>query len=104
MEHRSGAPCDSDVPGLEHLERDHRGMDQVPQFMGKEPEPLVLATALSVEGGLIAFAPVLGDRARDGVVEASVQQPKVLRADRRVRFHRQLGDGLTDVAIVVHDL
>ena len=70
----------------------------------KNPSALAPARGLSVEGGLISFAPVLGDRARDGVVEASVQRAKVVRADGRVHFHRQLGDGLTDVAIVVHDL
>ena len=72
--------------------------------MSQEPEPLVLANGLSVEGGLILFAPVFGDGARDGVVKASVQHTKIIRADGRVRFHCQLGDGLADVAIVVHDL
>ena len=28
---------------------------------------------------------------------------KVIRADGLVHFHRVLGDGLTDVAIIVHD-
>ena len=53
---------------------------------------------------LIPFAPVLGDRARDGVVKTSVQETKILRADGRVRFHGQLGDRLADVAVIVHDL
>ena len=30
MEHGPGAPCDADVPGLEHLEGEDRGVDQVP--------------------------------------------------------------------------
>ena len=88
MEHGSGAPGDADIPRLEHLERDDRGVDQVPQFMGQEPEPLAPARGLSIEGGLILFAPVLGDGARDGVVEASVQRAKVIRADGRVQFPR----------------
>ena len=46
VEHRPGAPCDPDVPGLDHFERDHRGMDQVPQLVSEEPEPLVLATGV----------------------------------------------------------
>ena len=104
MEHGPGAPCDSNIPRLENLERDDRGVDQVPQFMSQEPEALAPARGFSIEGGLISFAPVLGDRARDGVVKASVQRAKVVRADGRVHFHRQLGDRLTDVAIVVHDL
>ena len=104
MEHRAGAPCDADVPGLEHLERDDRGVHQVAQFVREEPEALAPARGLSIERGLIAGAPVLGDGAGDGVVEASVQRAKVVGADGRVHFHRQLGDRLADVAVVVHDL
>ena len=78
MEHGPRAPCDANVSRLEHLERDDRGVDQVPQFMREEPEPLAPARGLSIERGLIAFAPVLGDGARDGVVKASVQHAKVI--------------------------
>ena len=46
MEHAAGAPGDSNVPRLEHLERNHRGVDQVPQFMSQEPEALGPAVRL----------------------------------------------------------
>ena len=104
MEHGARAPCDADVPRLENLERHDRGVDQVPQFMSEEPEALAPAGGFSVDVGLIAFAPVLGDRAGDGVVKASVERAKVVRADGQIHFHRQLGNGLTDIAVVVHDL
>ena len=78
IEHRAGVPGDADVPGLDHLERDERRVEQVPQFMRKESEPLVLANGFAVDGGLIAFAPVLGDRAGDGAVEAAVQHAESL--------------------------
>ena len=88
MEHGPGAPCDANIPRLEHLERDDRGVDQVPHFMSQEPEPLVSSRGLSIEGGLILFAPVFGDGARDGVVKAAVEHAKVVRADGRVQFPR----------------
>jgi hypothetical protein len=72
--------------------------------MSEEPEPLAPARSLSIEGGLISCAAVLGDGTRDGIVKTSIQRAKVIRADGRVHFHRQLGDSLTDVAIIVHDL
>ena len=72
--------------------------------MGEEPEPLVSVRDLSIDPRLIAPATVFGDGARDGVVQALVQHVKVGRADVRAPFHRQLRDGLADVAIVVHDL
>ena len=104
MEHGPGTSGDAHIPRLEHLEREDRGIGQVAQLMSQEPEALAPARGLSVEGGLISFAPELGDGARDGVVKASVQRAKVIRADGRVHFHRQIGDGLADVAVVVHDL
>jgi hypothetical protein len=72
--------------------------------MGQESEALVAAHALSIERGLILSTPVLGDSARDGVVKASVQRAKLIRADGRAHFYRQLGDRLTHVAVVMHDL
>jgi len=58
-------PCNSNIPRLENLEREDRGVDQVPQFMSQEAEAIAPARGLSIEGGLISFAPVLRDGARD---------------------------------------
>ena len=88
MEHGPGAPCDANIPRLEHLERHDRGVEQVPQFMSQEPRALAPARGLSIEGGLILLAPEFGDGARDGVVKASVQRAKVIGADGRVQFPR----------------
>ena len=49
MEHGPGAPGDADISRLEHLEREDRGVDQVPQLMRQEPEALAPARGLSVE-------------------------------------------------------
>jgi hypothetical protein len=104
LEHRSCAAADSDVSGLHDLECDQRGLDQVSQFMRKEPETLVLTGAFAVDRGLMTFASVLSDGARHRVVQARVEQPKIVRADRGTHFHGQLGDRLTDIAVIVHDL
>ena len=40
MEHGAGAPGDADIARLEHLEREDRGVDQVPQLVREEPEAL----------------------------------------------------------------
>src|SRR5688500_3692597 len=50
LEHRAGAPADSDIPGLEHIERQDRGVQQVAQFMREEPQALVPACVRSVKG------------------------------------------------------
>ena len=104
MQHGSRAASDANISRLEHFERHDRGVEQVPHFMSQEPRALIPARRLSIESGLILFAPEFGDGTRNRVVKAPVERAKVVRADGRVRFHRQLGDGLTDVAIVVHDL
>ena len=56
IEHGPGAPADADVSRLEHLERDQRGVEQVPQFMGEKPEALVAACRFLVEIRLILLA------------------------------------------------
>ena len=50
------------------------------------------------------FAFELRDGVRDSVVEAVVEHAKIVGADGRIHFHRELDDGLTDGAIIVHDL
>jgi hypothetical protein len=70
----------------------------------KNPKALAPACGLSINARLISLTAVLRHRACDGIIEASVQRPKVVGADGSVQFHRQFGDGLADVAIVVHDL
>jgi hypothetical protein len=52
----------------------------------------------------VAKPRVLGDRVGDGVVETQVERVEFFRADGRIDFGRELGDGLTDVAVVVNDL
>jgi hypothetical protein len=100
------SPCSphADIPGLQHFKRHERGVHQVPQFMGKAPKALAPACGLSINARLISLTAVLRHRACDGIIEASVQRPKIVGADGNVQFHRQFGDGLADVAIVVHDL
>ena len=43
LQHGPGAAGDTDVPRLQHLERDDRGVDQVAQLMREVPEPLAAA-------------------------------------------------------------
>jgi len=66
MDDGPGAPANPNIPCPEHLERGNRGIGQVLQFMG-----------IAVAGDVL-FARELRDRARDGVVEASVQRAKVI--------------------------
>ena len=54
VEHRAGAPVDADVSGLDHLERDDGGVNQVRQLVDEESEPLVVANDAAVDGRLIA--------------------------------------------------
>jgi hypothetical protein len=97
-------PVDAYVTRLEDLEGHDGGVHPVPQLVGEEPEPVAAARRLTIERGPIPRVPVLGDGASDGVVETAVQRAEVLRSDGRVGFHRQFGDGLTDITVVVHDL
>src|SRR5689334_16237946 len=72
--------------------------------MREESEPLAAACGFSIDASLAVAASVFRHRTRNGVVETPVQCPKLVGADRGIQLDSQLGDGLTDVAIVVHDL
>jgi hypothetical protein len=71
--------------------------------MSEEARALVPSRGL-IANRLISLTSVLGNRASDRVVKASVQRAKVVGTDGCVQFDGQLRDGLTDIAIVVHDL
>src|SRR5581483_1445365 len=101
MEDGAGAPRHTDVSGLEDLERDDGGIGQISQFVREEAEALASTRRFRVDAELVPLARELRDRARDGLVETAVQHPKIVGAERRVQFHREFGDRLTDVAVVV---
>ena len=64
MEHGTGTPADTNVPRLEHLERQDRCVHQVPEFVREETQALTPAGGLAVNARLCSLAPVLGHRAR----------------------------------------
>ena len=72
--------------------------------MHEEPDALALACGADACTEQGALSSILGDRARDGVVQAPIQCAKVPDADWSARFNGELGDGLADVAIVMHHL
>ncbi len=72
MKHGAGASRHANIPRLQHFIRHERRVHQVPQFMREEPEP----GRLSIDTRLRLPTPVLRHRARDGIVEASVQYAK----------------------------
>ena len=88
----------------EHLERESGRAHQVSDLVREEPEAFALASGLALVYSFIA-APELGHGTRDGVIQATVQGAEVLDADGRSSVSKaEVGDGLADVPIVVHDL
>ena len=77
--------------------------DEISDLMRKETEAFVVSRGFGIEQGLIASSE-LRDRARDRVVETSIQGAEIIDADRRIQLQGEVGDGLTHIAIVVHDL
>src|SRR6185436_3192906 len=82
MEYRPGAARNPNISCRERFERDDGRVGQIPEFVRQEPEAFAAASGLPVASGLHAFAPVLDDRTSDGIVEATIQRPKVSCGDR----------------------
>ena len=72
--------------------------------MSQEPRARIPSRSLSSQSGLILLAAEFGDSARNRVVKTQIEPAKVVRADGRVHLHRKLGDRLTDVAVIAHNL
>ena len=72
--------------------------------MRHEARALVSSRLLFIEGRLILLPAEFRDGAHDRIIKTKVQHAKVVRADRLVQFNCELGNGLTDVAVVTHDV
>ena len=103
LQHTPCAAANSDVPGPEHFERNGCGAHEISDFMREEPQAFVISSGFGIKKQLVA-ASVFRNGTRDSVVQASVQGPELLHADRRLQLQRQVGDGLTHIPVVVHDL
>jgi len=103
VQHTPCAAANSDVPGPEHFERKGGGAHEISDFMREKPQAFVIASGVGLKKRLVA-ASVFRHGTRDRVVQASVQCPEILHADRRLQLQRQVGDGLTHIPVVVHDL
>src|SRR5580658_7629200 len=76
----------------------------IAQLMRDETEPLVQCKHALFGDNEILRVGVSGDRIGDGIVEAAVQRTKLIDLNRFAELRRQFGDGLAQVAIVMHDL
>ena len=103
LEHISSAASHAHVSGPEHFERDRCGADEISDLVREETEAFVVASGFGIEQGLVAPSE-LRDGARDRVIETSIQGAEVVDADRRIQLEGEVGDGLTHIPIVVHDL
>ena len=98
------ASSDANISCLEHRERNDRGVQQVSHFMSQEPRALIPSRRLSIQRGLILFAAELRDGIGDRLINAPIKHATVIRSDGRLPFQREFDNGLTNVAIVMHDL
>jgi hypothetical protein len=71
--------------------------------MREESQAFIIANGFGIKNGLVASS-VLCNRTCDRVVQASVQRAEVLDVDWRIQLQREVGDGLTYIPVVVHDL
>jgi hypothetical protein len=89
IEHGAGASGDINIPGLQHFERDQRRVQQVAQLVGEQPEAFGSACRLAIAARRTSLTCVLGHRARDRIVAASVQRAILVGTDRCAQFNRE---------------
>jgi hypothetical protein len=104
VEGARGRAAESRASHLDRGDRQDRGVEHVAHLVGEHAQALVRGEGAIVLLEHLAAARELGDRARDGVVEADVEDAELVHADRHLLLDRELGDRLAQVAIVVHHL
>src|SRR5204863_8214179 len=104
LEYVAGTAPDADATGANGIEREHGAGEQGTQLVSERAQVLVGATGALDQDVELALARVLGDGLGDRVVETAVERTELLGAERRVAFDRELGDRLTDIAVVVNYL
>lgn len=72
--------------------------------MHKESETLVFIDRTLQRNSLVSLFREPGDGVGDRVVKTSIQGSELVDRKRSVALDRQIGDGLAQIAIVVHDL
>ena len=86
------------APSSHHIVEAHPAV--IAELVCEDPQPL----GFRIGGFQLALPSVLGDRLGRHVVEAAVQRMELIGRDFRFQLFRELGDRLTEVAIVVDDL
>ena len=97
-------PPDADVPRLKHSEREHGGVQQIAEFMCEKAEALTSACGFLLCRRLVALTCKLCDCDSDRIVQARVQQTKIVCANRRLSFDCQFSNGLAHISVVVDHL
>ena len=104
IEHRAGGAAHAHVAAFDRGDREHRGVEQIAQLVREMTEALTHGLGAFGRDQIIALAAELGDGVRDGIVQAAIERAKLLRLERRVAFDRKLGDRLTEIPVIMHDL
>src|SRR6185369_15570183 len=99
-QHLPGAATRSHMPVANGFEGKHGRVQMIAQLVGEHTEALVFLAG-NFE---LALLRELRDRSGNRIVEAEVERPEVAARDGRSGIDSELGYGLADVAIVVHDL
>src|SRR5258708_7560506 len=104
IQHSTRRSTQAHIAPLEGLDREHGRSDQVAQFVRERAEGLIRGLAFFIGDVLTAYAPKLGDRAGDGVVEARIENAKLSYGNRRLFLDSQFGNSLAEIPVVVNNL
>ncbi len=70
--------------------------------MGEITQTCVYRFGLSLRQIEIALVAIFGHRARDSIIQAAVERPKLIDLNRRVQLERQISHSLAKVPVIMH--
>ena len=70
--------------------------------MREHSQALMECIGVSIRHQPVALIGEFRDRIGDGIVEAAIERSKLINLDRDIVLEGQIGDGLAQIAVIVH--
>jgi hypothetical protein len=98
---RAGRP---NAAGFDRCNGKRRDVEMISQLVREKSQPFVQGLYASVLYQRIPLKSVFGHRIGDTIVETAVESSKLVYSDRSATFECEIGDCLTQIAVVVNNL
>jgi hypothetical protein len=104
VQHGSRCACRPNAAGFHRRNGKRRDVEMISQLVREKSQPFVQGLYAKVLYQRIPLKSVFGHRVGDAIVETAVESSKLVYSDRSAALECEIGDCLTQIAVVVNNL